>query len=333
MGREIDRKLRITAALLGTSTRKDLAAAFRRINPATSFGVERADKWLQGRSRPRERQVYEDWAALLDVGHSGQWIAECDVQTFLAAISARHALDPDALRQRAENTHRPDDRAVWDMSLAGTYVCYSHAWSPYFSGRLIRGELAIARRGPARGLLATYSESLPTGRLSLDGPVVAGKRAVHLDLHEAGGDSHLVLCLFPPTRPVSVLTGFMAGATIIGPDAAPSATRIAIVRLPAPSPMLREGCAYLAPRASIAADLVELGLPVSDPTLLDRRLGALLAPSGGNGLDQLSAASHRDLVALLDQAWLEGRPVGVRPGERSVPGEKSVDDPRAGVEA
>ena len=57
MSREIDRKLRLTAALLGTSTRKDLAMAFRKINPTTSFDIERADKWLQGRSRPRDRQI------------------------------------------------------------------------------------------------------------------------------------------------------------------------------------------------------------------------------------------------------------------------------------
>ena len=65
MARDIDRKLRLTAAVLGTITRKDLAAQFRLINPATTFDVERAQKWLQGRARPRERQVYEDWASAL----------------------------------------------------------------------------------------------------------------------------------------------------------------------------------------------------------------------------------------------------------------------------
>src|SRR4030095_10089810 len=62
LAREIDRKLRLTAAFLGAATRKDLARAFHRVNAATPFDVERAHKWLQGRATPREPQVYEDWA-------------------------------------------------------------------------------------------------------------------------------------------------------------------------------------------------------------------------------------------------------------------------------
>ena len=46
MAQDIDRKLRLTAALLGTAARKDLAAAFRRVNPNTAFDIGRADKWL-----------------------------------------------------------------------------------------------------------------------------------------------------------------------------------------------------------------------------------------------------------------------------------------------
>lgn len=282
--------------------------AFRRINPATSFDVERADKWLQGRSRPRERQVYEDWAKLLDLGRPGQWIAECEIRIFIEAVCARHGLDPDTLSQRAERASRPVDRAERDLALVGTYACYSHAWSPYFRGRLIRGELTVACGGGSRGLTAAYSETLPTGRMSLDGPVLAGKRAVHLDLRESGGDAHLVLCLFPPTRPVSVLAGLMAGATIIGPDAQPSVTRIVIVKLPVPSPRLHEAEAYLPPQASIAADLGELGLSTPDPALLDRQLVTLLTASDGGGRDQLPAAAYRELVAELDQVWLGARP-------------------------
>src|SRR5262245_48901037 len=97
VARDIDRKLRLTAALLGAVTRKDLAAAFRRVNPATPFDIDRANKWLQGRARPREPQVYEDWAKLLDLGHPGAWIADCDSEAFLDAICARHRRDRDAL--------------------------------------------------------------------------------------------------------------------------------------------------------------------------------------------------------------------------------------------
>jgi hypothetical protein len=54
VAREIDRKLRVTAAVLGTITIKDLGAAFRRINPATPFDTDRAHKWMQGRASPRQ---------------------------------------------------------------------------------------------------------------------------------------------------------------------------------------------------------------------------------------------------------------------------------------
>ena len=63
MARDIARKLRLTAAVLGTIARKDLAAAFRRVNASTSFDTGRADKWLQGRAQPRELQVYEQYVA------------------------------------------------------------------------------------------------------------------------------------------------------------------------------------------------------------------------------------------------------------------------------
>lgn len=299
MVRGIDRKLQLTAALLGTGTRKDLAAAFRRVNPATSFEVERANKWLQGRSRPRERAIYEDWAKLLDIGKSGQWIAACATDDFIEAICTHHDLDPAVLCSRADQGG-PTTRPASEPALLGTYVCYSHAWSPYFVGRLIRARLTVAQ-GSRRDLVATYSEALPTGPLRLEGPVAAGNRALHMDLRETGGDSQLVLCLFPPSRPVSVLAGFMTGATIIGPDSQLSVTRIVIVRLPADSPRLQESDAYLPPQSSIAADLAELGLPVSDPVRLDRQLASLL-PTGG--LDQIPATGYRELAAVLDRAWL-----------------------------
>lgn len=326
-GESIDRKLRVTAALLGTATRKDLAAAFRRINPATSFDVERADKWLQGRAHPRDRQIYEDWAELLGIGQSGQWVADCSIETFVETVADRHALDPATLLRRAQSIGRPVERGERDQSLAGTYACYSHAWSPYFSGRLIRGELAILDHGPSRGLLATYSETLPTGRLSLDGPIAASKRAMHLDLREAGGDSRLMLCLFPPTQPISMLAGLMAGATIIGPDPQPSVSRIAMVKLPAPSPRLREAAAYLPLQASVAADLAELGLPIRDAVAFDGLMGDLLATGGSSGLDQMPAAKYRELVALLDQLWLDGAPPGGDPCQNP------VEDSATGVEA
>ena len=310
MAREIDRKLRLTAALLGTVTRKDLAAAFRRVNAATPFDVERANKWLQGRAQPREHQVYEDWAKLLDLDRNGQWIADCDSETFLAEICGRHHRDPDSLRGRGDAASPPSGKPERGLPLAGTYACYSHAWSPYFRSRLIRGALTITDPPASHGPVATYAEALPTGRLELGGTVTISPRAVAIDVRERPDGSHFLFCLFPPTPPVSVLAGFMCGTTVIGPDVQPSVTRIAMVRLPAASPRLRETDCYLEPQTSVAEDLAALGLPVVQPAVIDRHLGAFLTAGHGGGLDQIAASAYRTLVALFDPAWL----AALRPG-------------------
>jgi hypothetical protein len=303
VARDIDRKLRVTAALLGTVTLKDLGAAFRRINPATPFDIERAHKWMQGRASPRELQIYTDWARLLDLDRSGDWVAESDAEDFLDAVCARHDRDRETLKRHIGPANGHAARPERGVMLAGTYACYSHAWSPYFRGRVIRGELSIRPGSGPNRLQASYAEVLPTGRLSLEGSVSVEKQAIHLDLRERGGDAHFVYFLFPPTPPVSVLAGLMCGTTIIGPVAQPSVTRIAMVRLPAANERLSTAEAYLPTQGSIAEDLIALGLGVTDPATVDRNLGAFLAR--GDGLDQISIGDYQPLVESLDRAWLE----------------------------
>jgi hypothetical protein len=305
VARDIDRKLRLTAALLGAVTRKDLAAAFRRANPATPFDVDRAHKWLQGRARPREPQLYEDWAKLLDLGQPGQWIAECDSEAFLDAICTRHQRDRDALRRQIGGPAAPaGPQQERGPALAGTYACYSHAWSPYFRGRVIRGELSITAATAGQRLSVTAAEALPTGRLQLDGFATLDKRALHIDVREAAGQLEFAFCLFRPAPPVSLLAGFMCGATVIGPEVQLSVTRIAMVRLPGASPKLRQTDAYLAPQASVARDLATLGMPVAEPALVDQHLTAFLSGGEGGGVDQIASAAYLALAELLDRSWL-----------------------------
>ena len=311
MACDIDRKLRLTAALLGAVTHKDLAAAFRRVNPATPFEVERAHKWLQGRASPRQLQVYEDWVRLLDLGCSGAWIANCDAEAFLDAICARHGADREDLLRRAGSPSRSTGRQETGVLLVGSYVCYSHAWSPYFCGRLIRGELSIMAAPAPHRLSATYVETLPTGRLELEGPITVNTRMMHIDARQRDGAAQLVFCLFPPSPPASILAGFMCGATVIGPESQPSATRIIIVRLPGPSARLRTAAAYLPQRGSVAKDLAALGLRIEDPDAVDRQVTGFLSYHGGNGLDQISAAAYWALKALFDRTWLANPPQDV----------------------
>ena len=304
MARDIDRKLRLTAALLGTVARKDLAAAFRRVNANTSFDIGRADKWLQGRAQPRERQVYEDWAKVLELDRSGQWIADCDIDSFLDEICVRHGRDRNVLSRDIEVFSGRVNGQNAALSLAGTFVCYSHAWSPYFQGRLIRGELTIANSSTPNRLHAFYTEVLPTGLLELKGMINIGKRATQGSVGEdSSGVPTLTFCLFPASPPASVLGGLMFGTTLIGPDAQPSVTRIAMVRLPAANARLRSTTAYLPAQASIAGDLGEFGLHVRDAAAADRLLSEFLAV-GVNGFDQVSVPAYRALADLFDRIWL-----------------------------
>jgi hypothetical protein len=305
MARDIDRKLRATAAVLGLVTRKDLAAAFRRVNAATPFDVERAHKWLQGRSSPRDARLYQDWVLVLDIDRSAEWIATSEFDAFLDVVATRHNADREALTRQVIATHsaRSSDTNGVHSGLAGTYVCYSNAWSPYFRGQIVRGALSIGGVISASPQHVTYLEILPTGRLQVHGTLTPGNRAVHMSLKEPSGDAQFLFCLFPPTTPVRVLGGFMCGTTIIGSEPSPSVTRIVMIRLPAAAELLHSRSAYLQKEGSFAQDLVSLGLPVSSPQI-DEKLREFLCSGDGKGLDQPDATLYRSIVELFDREWL-----------------------------
>jgi hypothetical protein len=308
---DIDRKLCLTAALVGAVTRKDLAAAFRKVNPHTSFDVERAHKWLQGRARPREGQLYEDWARLLDIDRSGSWIADCAVEDLADLMSARAGVERDVLLRRAQafagDGGRPQEAARGDPALSGligTYVCYSHAWSPYFPGRIIRGVLGIRREpGQDSPLGATYAETLPNGTLVTSGRAQMLRQALHVSVMQPEGLAAFLLSLFPPTPPVSVLGGLMCGPTVIASEAQPSVTRIVAVRLPVAPADIAERGAYLSPGASIAEDLAACGLALDDRAAADRLIGDFLDADCRGRSDRAPIAAYRSLVEHFDAAW------------------------------
>ncbi|WP_191060468.1 hypothetical protein [Geminicoccus harenae] len=306
IGHAIDVKLSLTAAALGAITRKDLALAFRRANPATSFDLERAHKWLQGRSKPREMALYEDWSSLLGLGRPGAWIAECSVEDFLDAVCPKADAERTAMLRRAEafrgTGHRERPDGV--QELVGEYACYSHAWSPYFAGRLIRGCLSITLPASSAQPRAAYAEALPHGQLQTEGPLTLTPHGLQLDLRDPHAGAQLLHVLFGPSPPVSVLGGLMCGTTILGPERVPSVTRILMVRLPAGGRGLATHDAYLPADASVARDLSGLGLILDDPDEADRRIARFLTGSLRPGIDQIMAADFRAVVELLDQAWI-----------------------------
>ncbi|TIX56765.1 MAG: hypothetical protein E5V25_27950, partial [Mesorhizobium sp.] len=222
--------------------------------------------------------VYDDWSKLLKLEQPGAWIAESDLPGFTAAICARHGIERAELERRAgaqfETASGHEERS-FGLALAGTYACYSRALSPYYRGLLIRGSLSIETGPGAHGLTAAYREALPTGQLLLGGLMTSAKRGLYAHLKETSGEAQFFLCLFPHSRPGSVLGGYLCGTTIIGPEPQPSLTRILMIRLRNPAPDRWGG--YLPPDGSIVDDLASLGVAIEQPEMVDRQLAQFLA--------------------------------------------------------
>ena len=94
MARDFAMKLRLIAVVLGCTTRKELAAAFRGVNPATTFDVERADKWLSGKALPRAADVYRDCNKLLALDRPLEWMTSCSVDELLGVLANRNGVAP-----------------------------------------------------------------------------------------------------------------------------------------------------------------------------------------------------------------------------------------------
>ena len=166
MVRDFSMKLRLAAVVLGCTTRKELAAAFRGVNPATTFDVERADKWLSGKALPRGADVYRDWGKLLGLDRPLEWLATCSADELLALLAARDGVAPELLLESASDfpngvrrqpVTRPADGGRGFVE--GAYACYSYSFSPYFPGWLIRSSMII---GPGHGPgSVAYSHNMP----------------------------------------------------------------------------------------------------------------------------------------------------------------------------
>ena len=321
--RDFGAKLRITAAALGCASQKDLCARFREANPGTIFELDRSYKWMQGRSLPRSAQVYEDWAKLLGTGASAAHLQSCTVDEFLDLVCARHDVSREVLLGRAAALVRgpltagdaEPQEAQMQRRLAGAYACYSHAWSPYFEGRIIRGSLVVDVAEGRPGLVATYRETIALGRIELSGQVTSGNRAVYLDLMDAAQEFRLSMCLFVPGTLASVLAGIMCGATFVDADPQPAATRIVIIRIPgAAAGALDPTNRYLNPTEEpLSSDLSALGVPVGTSAGLDALLAGFLRGDHTRDYIKVDAGEYSQLALAIDRLFIENDLVaGVR---------------------
>jgi predicted ATPase len=325
--RDFASKLRITAALLGCTSQKDFCARFYQVNPGTTFDLDRSYKWMQGRAQPRSARVYEDWAALLGTSSPIAQLQSCTVDEFLDLVCDLHKVSRDALVARAGLGPAPGPQAAEPepqdalpgRHLAGVYACYSHAWSPYFEGRLIRGTLAIEEtEGASPAMLATYAESVALGRVEVRGQVTVSGRWVHIDLARPV-QFRLAMNLFLPGPLASVLAGVMSGTSWVDTDPQPAATRIVMVRIPgATAAALDASNRYLDPAAEpLSGELAALGLPIAEPAELDALLAGFLAAHRPSGYLKVGADEYSRLAQAIDRLMLQHEaaqapPVGPR---------------------
>lgn len=303
-------KLRLTSAVLGCNGHKDLCARFRAVNPDTHFDLERAQKWFQGRSLPRSAAVYDDWAKVIGSSRPGVWLAACSVEAFVSELCTLFSVTPQQLQDRFTLQARSaaalqsDPPALGSRYLVGEYACYSLAWSPYFHGQVIRGALTLdAQRGKPGLFAASYRETLLGRAIEFRGEATAVGRTLHLSLrHAEEASSPLFMSLLLPGPPASALCGVMSGATLIGPDAQPSATRILLVRVPEAADASNR---YLSPEpGAVAGDLEALGLPLGKPGELDVLALDFLSGESGPGPVQVDTATQARFAAILDRSFL-----------------------------
>jgi hypothetical protein len=314
---DFDAKLRMTASVLGCSSRKDLVTRFHAVNRSSQCDLDRLHKWLQGRTLPRSSEVLTDWGKVLGSDRSGDWLAGCSLADFTAELarlfgrSADALLTEQAFAGRGSRTARPPAAAQPRMSglryLCGTYACYSLSWSPYARGKLVRGGLVLA---PGRGtsLFATYSETLMGKPVRVSGEPVIARRTLHMTLIEAGGEIPIFFSLFLPQPPAGVMSGVMAGATFLSPEPEPSASRVVMVRTLDDAPLDGSNRYMAASASAVAEDIANLGLHVQEPDKIRKLLYDFLVQ--GSGVDQVDPALQSTLSAAFDPVHLRGADEG-----------------------
>lgn len=309
MAHELPAKLQATQALLGCTSRKELCARFRDVNPRTEFDLERSHKWMQGRAQPRSIRVYEDWARLLGTERQPGWLVACTLDAFIEEVCRLFAADPQELKRRAGLDQQRPHTVAGGFAvhyLCGAYAAYSLAWSPYFQDHLIRGALLIE---PAKGnrFTARYRETLNSGSVELMGPANLVGRILHLELHEQGSGAPFYVSVFLSGRPASMLSGVASGATFAGPDPQPSSTRIVLVRAPddAGDPVASNGYLALVPTV-VAANLQAVGFPPAVAEAASVELLRFLCGNARTGLTQVNQAAHARLAGFFDAVAAPG---------------------------
>lgn len=266
--RQLAAKLQLTAAALGCTTGKELCVRFAAVNPATAFTVENAYKWMRGKARPRMSSVYDDWAAVLDIGLAPQFLAAASFEAFAEALRPHVFLSDETIAGIADGAARVEADAAtpggasWrsEHILVGRYLAISPAWASTRRGSLIAGPVDIAAR-PGGALALNYREHLFGQTVEMSGRLAVDGRTAQCTVNCSSTGRLFYFALIVPAPPGSLVGGLFCGNALHDPDARPTACRIVFIRDRAlGSEALQDRARYIdADAAALAGELEALG--------------------------------------------------------------------------
>ena len=278
-------KLQLTAAALGCTTGKELCGRFAAVNPATAFTVENAYKWMRGKARPRLSSVYDDWAAVLGLGLSPQFLAAASFEALAEALRPHVFLSEETIAGIADGAAKVEADAAapggasWrsEHILVGRFLAISPAWASTRRGSLITGPVDIAARGGSLAL--SYREHLFGQTVEMSGRLAVDGRTAQCTLNCSSTGRLFYFALIVPAPPGSLVGGLFCGNALHDPDALPTAGRIVFVRDRALGPEALEARArYIdADADALAAELAALGYRGAE-VAAENLLAFLVAP-------------------------------------------------------
>jgi hypothetical protein len=237
---DVAEKLDLTAIALGCLTRKELCAAFFRVNPTTVLTLQNCHNWIAGRSVPRSFSFYEDWAQVLGLDEGPHFVMTTTLATFTERLATKIGL-PEVLlaalnksplaeaEPRVEPADAPTPSWRTNALLHGSFLVLSLAWAPTARGRLLGGALLLGAGGDGE-LRADYLETVLGQMVRFMGRGMKHERTAHLTLKCMANGGTFFMALQTPILPGNLGAGVFAGNTVHDFDSAPSACPALLVR-------------------------------------------------------------------------------------------------------
>lgn len=276
---DFSRKLTLAAETLGCGTMKELLARLLAANPATGFDLQRAYKWLQGRSTPRDPGVYQDLADVLGLAQGGEFVRTASFEAFAAAVRGVGAAAVDLAGGSALR------------HLDGRYCLYMPTFSRFPVPRILRCTTTI-ETGSDGATVLRVGVPRPGFLLWFRGRLEYAERAVVSLLR---GEDHSIPMMFmfaDPPPPVRVIAGLSVSTAAFIADIEPHCCRMLMIRTPPENAGLpADGNFFDFEEQAMVGELERLGYRDAGP--------AGLAP---HVLDFLGALVDRPTISVPSEA-------------------------------